>query len=731
MASQRLREFRFRRAEQRAGKKSGLSPLTEKADHLEAIKKAVEDAAAVSGGLWLSYLFVLFYIAVAAGAVTHEDLLLVRAVKLPFLNIELPLLAFFAIAPFLFVITHANALLHFKMLGFKALRYDEALRQRSPTDKETRDKLRRLLPSNILVHIFAGPPETRRGVFGVILILAAATSLVVLPIALLLLLQFQFLPYHDVSITQAQRVALALDVVLVWLLRPPTLSGGVGGWSFHGGDGSKRNSATAMQEVGLAGAAFLTLAALWLSFAVATVPGELSQKVSAILDPPSWRVTYVDEEYGVREEKTKPVSAHDLLLAGQVDKTSRRRKSLFSDTLVLPAFNIYEGLKIDDPKKLEWTEHTFSLRGRRLEGAVFDGANLARVDLTGARLQGASLQRAELQGASFYEAQLQGADLSSGKLQGASFKSAELQGADLSDAALQGAWLGFANLKAVSFVNAKLQGATLPWESLKGASLRGAELQGATAAGYTTGSFDNSEPERIKAIDFSGASLWRSSRDSYWKFGTVKIQRDQPVNWKLVFERFPPKLWSPEAYADLRRKLEENISHAKTRASVLRSIERLDCKKTSEWSLPLASCDPNSPPPPEVKKWQDELEKARVEDDAYEKALAAVLRELVCTSDANAIYVLRGVARERYGSRLAATGREAPVLIDGIIKGETDGKNCPVSAALTEDDKARLLQIKEEAKKKAAEAEKEAKEGAAKKPAEASPPPSSTRARKK
>jgi hypothetical protein len=27
----------------------------------------------INGGLWLSYLFVLSYIAIAAGAVTHED----------------------------------------------------------------------------------------------------------------------------------------------------------------------------------------------------------------------------------------------------------------------------------------------------------------------------------------------------------------------------------------------------------------------------------------------------------------------------------------------------------------------------------------------------------------------------------------------------------------------------------------------------------------------------------
>jgi hypothetical protein len=80
-----------------SGPKEISPPIAAKADDLEEIKKSVEDAASVSGGLWLSYLFVLSYIAIAAGGVTHEDLLLERAVKLPFLNVELPFLAFFAL----------------------------------------------------------------------------------------------------------------------------------------------------------------------------------------------------------------------------------------------------------------------------------------------------------------------------------------------------------------------------------------------------------------------------------------------------------------------------------------------------------------------------------------------------------------------------------------------------------------------------------------------------------
>lgn len=70
-------------------------PIIDKSEDLETFRKSVEDSAGISGGLCLSYIFVLFYIAVAAGAVTHTDLLLQNPVKQPFFNIELPLLPFF------------------------------------------------------------------------------------------------------------------------------------------------------------------------------------------------------------------------------------------------------------------------------------------------------------------------------------------------------------------------------------------------------------------------------------------------------------------------------------------------------------------------------------------------------------------------------------------------------------------------------------------------------------
>jgi hypothetical protein len=226
--SKRLREWRLSRARARVEKPADPDPdekLAKQAHDLDALRKTVEDAAAVSAGFWLSYLFVLFYIGIAAGAVTHKDLLLENPVKLPFLNVELPLVAFFFLAPILFIISHAYTLVHFVMLGAKAGVYDAELRARLPDAPETREGLRRQLPSNIFVQFLAGPGDIRKGGLGLILKTIAWISLVIGPVLLLLLIQAQFLPYHLEWVTWVQRVAILIDVILLWALWPAVLDG--------------------------------------------------------------------------------------------------------------------------------------------------------------------------------------------------------------------------------------------------------------------------------------------------------------------------------------------------------------------------------------------------------------------------------------------------------------------------------------------------------------------------
>ena len=104
-----------------------------KARDLEALRDAVVDAASVGGGLWFSYLFVLLYLLIAVGSVTHRDLFLESPVKLPFLSVELPLLGFFVLGPAIFLIVHAYVLLHFVLLAGKVGYFNSELGRRSPT----------------------------------------------------------------------------------------------------------------------------------------------------------------------------------------------------------------------------------------------------------------------------------------------------------------------------------------------------------------------------------------------------------------------------------------------------------------------------------------------------------------------------------------------------------------------------------------------------------------------
>jgi hypothetical protein len=264
----------LRRRETEPARKSDLPPIAEKAEDLEAIKKTVEDAASVGTGLWLSYLFVMFYIAVAAGAVTHVDLLLENPVKLPFLNIELPLIAFFFLAPILFLVIHAYTLVHFVLLGAKAVRFHDQLHQQIPDSEVIRDGLRRQLPSNIFVQFLAGPKDIRLSALGWLLKAIAFMTLIVGPILLLLLLEIQFLPYHHTGITWTQRNALLVDCLLIGWLWPKILQGHgeLAGWRWW----TYWAKTLALVALGLVAVAF--------SWTVSTFPGEWHER------PLSWVV---------------------------------------------------------------------------------------------------------------------------------------------------------------------------------------------------------------------------------------------------------------------------------------------------------------------------------------------------------------------------------------------------------------------------------------------------------
>ncbi|MBR0813475.1 pentapeptide repeat-containing protein [Bradyrhizobium diazoefficiens] len=496
---------------------SKVSAFAGKANDLDALRGAVVDAAGVSVGLWLSYLFVLFYLAIAVGSVTHRDLFLEKAVKLPFLNVELPLVAFFVVGPGLFLIVHAYVLLHFTLLADKTGAFHEQL-TRQIGDPRTRSSLRRQLPSNIFVQYLAGPPQVRAGLVGFLLRSIAEISLVYLPIALLVLFQLQFLAYHSETITLWHRGALVIELIFVWALWPSIARGEI-----------SRVGALTLRSRRVVASIAGTLLILTFSVGIATFPGEwlnentpsfrlipthvpwLAASTSTPSDlPPPPDIGLIEEELDAPTSYFASIwnpiqrrlnlmdrrSLHDLLIAGEVDAVTRRPVSLWSNRLVLPQLDLASG-------------ESLSLRGRNLQRAVLFAAQIPKADFTGARMQEVLLDGADLRGARFgcgkgnllaiggffYSSslpdvkdrfdgedctQLQNASLRNARLQDAVLDGAELQGADLHGALLHGASMTAARLQGSSLMNAELHGAILDKANLMGADLSHAELYAAS-----------------------------------------------------------------------------------------------------------------------------------------------------------------------------------------------------------------------------------------------------------
>jgi len=519
------------------------------------------------------------------------------------------------------------------------------------------------------VQFLGGPDEIRTAALGRMLAAILWVTLVVAPLALLLLLQIQFLPYHNWWITWLNRIALVLDLGLIWWL-----------WGIKilrsSANHSKARSWRSPVVTSIA--VVLAVCTMFFAWTLATIPGE-------------WQEDHLPYHAALGFLRAR-------IFTGPVDYTTRRRRSFISNTLVLPGFDIYEALKIDDPKKVEWKQHLIDLRGRDLRGAWLERAVLTRADLTGAQLQRANLglaqlkgvwlDRAQLQGTILVGAQLQGASLERANLDGASLEMAQLQGAYLGVAELQGALLAHAHLQGADLHSAELQGASLISAQLQGASLQNAKLQGAFL-GYARLQGASLQGAQLQGAWLGHASLWRAQLkrsvfenifDAGGKINWSPIE----TNWTPIEPDSPSRTWTDATYAELRQSIEREvpqgsftwgIPEVSLRNLALDRVAILDCEKRDDDAL--ASCDPSDLPPDAVKQWKKMLEAASVDPNAYAKALTAILGDLLCSHQADRLDVLHGLLITDRGD----TNPDGPALLKRITSTE-----CPLSVDLTDAD---------------------------------------------
>ncbi len=664
---------------------------------LKTLADAANDAAKREAAQWLYFVTIMITLAALVGSTTHRVLFLEEPVRVPFLGVELPLLGFYVVVPSIFVVLHFYTLAQLRPMARKLHAFLDELDRQAGDDAEARQRALQRLDSFSVVQLLVLERYAARR-FQVALM--AWTTLAIAPVLLLLFIQLRFLPYQAEWITWWHRILLLADLLLIYLLWPNLAP-------------RKRLWAIALPRTAAAGVVLL------FSIVIATIPGEAADRIAPRL-PGVLPAVFADQadqaplrtffarlvgqvegppdRYRAPRLPAEPVAVglRRALFDGEVDAVTQRPASPLSRRLVLPD----EDFVPEDDARLATMARTRVLRGRNLQYAVLDRADLRKVDLTGASLQGASLVRARLQGAVLERAALQGARLDEARLENARLERAQLQGASLFRARLQGADLGSArllgtkldqaDLDGAALASARLQGASLVGASLRGAVLAGAELQGAGLGGASL------QGAHLPGAHLQGAGIHGANIQAayvvdvrFWRVeADVAPATADAVIIRPNFDGTPPcpmpsgypaRCAPARSWDDWVELWLQEIPAGRARDEARGRFGRL------VGSVP----HPYDKPPPDLMADADRLRREwATRRNPESTAVTRRVGDLACAEPAVARAVLQqidvslpaegpGAARSALAARLA------------------DPQRCPAARALTEDERARLAEIAE------------------------------------
>jgi uncharacterized protein YjbI with pentapeptide repeats len=662
----------------------------------EALAAALNHSAERVQTLWFSFLTFMLYLAIATGTTTHRMLFLEEPLNLPVLNIKLPLLGFYVLTPIIFVVLHFYVLLNLVLLARTAKSFEEALQSAFPNDEneKARETFRMRIENTLFVQLLVGGRLEREGINAKLLSLMALITLALAPVALLLMFEVKFLPYHNEPITWWHRILLALDLALVWTLWPGYRSG-CGGHLWP-------KAAWWLVVPGIGSAAALAYAVM-----VAAFPDEQMYSLtnwlhgSTRLNPILGRLSSPDNWFAL----IAPVNTLDLHGEDLIDGAKRKqiieknessadaqrwvatlslsgrdltganlshadiRHGDFTGAILNRANPIFawaeeahfDRAQFQGASLLEAHLQGASLVGAQLRGVVLDRAQLRGASLVGAQLRGVVLDRAQLRGASLVGAQLQGASLEKAQLQGASLYGTQLQGASLYGAQLQGAKLDDAQLQGASLDGAQLQGASLIFAQLQGAWLGNARLQGALL-----------NQADLRGASFVGACAWRAdARKAAW--GDTRVTTPPKADEAHKCE------WTAAQFAALKQLIAKEVPDGENKGATMERIDqRLDPTTALEGEDEMA------------KIWAAGETEAPSRE-AYVKSLAGQLRDVGCAAK-GAPYVLHALIA-RLGSPGTSPFGDQSDAAKALASAFLDEAHCPGAHGLSEADKATLKEI--------------------------------------
>lgn len=420
-----------------------------------AIEKAVSNISRVT--FTLSAVAVYMLLTVYS---MDDTSLLVRgsAVKLPILGVSVSIVAFSVAAPLLLVGLHLYLLLE---------RYMLARRLRATVDWQ--NIWSTFLPS-FLFRGFQGGSAGALWSWRVAMLAALSFgAIVVLPVTVILVLQYRFIAYHGAWISAFQFVVLAFDVAVSFYL--------IGATRRELASGIERllRVRPARPQMILVSRIVGVVAVLGGALPLIIVGGDLyngRQLRDHVEDGRNLLAIDLVESWSAGELYTPPLRRRQVRL---LDSVERRIQDLLSITA------------------RGWASERLDLRRRDLRFADLSNSELIGVDLRGADLRFANLEGCILRGARLDPlthrgrdrvtrltgANLRGADLAGANLTRANLNEAVLSGADLSGSVLVGAKLDAIEARNANFVLADLRNASLVGADLFNSDLRGANLFGA------------------------------------------------------------------------------------------------------------------------------------------------------------------------------------------------------------------------------------------------------------
>jgi uncharacterized protein YjbI with pentapeptide repeats len=419
------------------------------------------------------FLAAQLYVLVTVGGTTDLDLVLASSsFNLPVVNVTVPLIGFYLIAPFLLLLFHINLL--FNLAEHVSL-LDKWLKVGGDT------ALRFPYVINVIACM---EHENRKGIRLWVIRRIAIFCIIILPSFILLFTQVRFSDYHSIWITLWHSLLLIIDLLALHLfisrfeIKIFPLNDIVVAW-----DRLKK-----VIRIPAKGYRYIIYGCVVLPSLVniAALSSTLwfTDKVAAIFK------VYYQEGGLVQDMSQIPWYIPSLDVH---EKSISKIRSVYVNTITP---------EIRTRHKRIWELYDqVDLQERHFELADFFGASLYNANLSGAYLHSANLDSTELQGANLTLANLQNMNLYRTNLRGANLNEADFQVSYMTGVNLEGASLYNTRVRAGEILASNFQGAHLVNVNLSATDMTVVNFMGAD---LTSSNFIGSH---LGHVNFKGAKL--------------------------------------------------------------------------------------------------------------------------------------------------------------------------------------------------------------------------------